>query len=51
MVKNDGNQTIRNITVRDELTEMVKTIDTLAPGESRVYNNVSYVVKERDILA
>ena len=49
-VKNDGNQTISNITVTDELTEDEWTIDSLEPGDSKEYTT-SYEVAEKDILA
>ena len=49
-VKNDGNLTITDITVTDELTGDEWTIASLAPGESKEYT-AKYVVTEADILA
>ena len=53
-VTNDGNLTIKDITVTDELTGNVGdkawTIDKLAPGESEEFT-AEYTVTETDILA
>ena len=49
-VTNDGNLTITNIVVTDELTGDEWTIDSLAPGESQEFT-AEYVVTEADILA
>ena len=49
-VINDGNLTITDITVTDELTGDEWTIDSLAPGASKDFP-AEYVVTEEDILA
>ena len=49
-VTNDGNLTITDITVTDELTEDEWTIESLAPGEDEEFET-SYTVTEADILA
>ena len=49
-VKNDGNLTITDITVTDELTGDEWKIASLAPDESEVYET-SYTVTEADVLA
>ena len=49
-MKNDGNLTIKDITVTDELTEDEWTIESLAPGETKEFE-AEYVVTEDDILA
>ena len=49
-VTNDGNLTITDITVTDELTNDKWAIDSLAPGESKEFT-AKYVVTEADILA
>ena len=46
-VKNDGNLTITDITVTDELTEDEWTIKSLAPGEEKEFK-ATYVVTEED---
>ena len=48
-VINDGNLTITDIVVNDELTGDVWTIKSLKPGESKTFTT-SYVVTEADIL-
>ena len=48
-VTNDGNLTITDITVTDELTNDKWAIDSLAPGESKEFT-AKYVVTEADIL-
>ncbi len=48
-VLNNGNETLTNITVTDDLTGLAETIESLAPGESKIYT-VTYVVTEKDIL-
>ena len=48
-VKNDGNLTITDITVTDELTEGEWKIESLAPGASEEFKT-SYTVTEADIL-
>ena len=48
-VTNNGNVTVTDITVTDELTGGNWTIESLAPGESREYETV-YTVTEDDIL-
>ena len=47
---NDGNLTITNITVTDELTGDNWTVASLVPGASREFN-ASYTVTEADVLA
>ena len=49
-VKNDGNLTITDIEVEDELTGETWTIASLAPGAEEVFTT-SYTVTEADILA
>ena len=49
-VKNDGNLTITNITVTDELTGGEWQIESLAPNASKEFET-SYVVTEDDVLA
>ena len=49
-VTNDGNLTVKDITVIDELTEDEWYIDSLAPGSSEEYE-AEYKVTENDILA
>ena len=49
-VTNDGNLTITDVTVTDELTEGEWTVESLAPGASEDFET-SYVVTEADILA
>ncbi|MDO5132697.1 MAG: InlB B-repeat-containing protein, partial [Eubacteriales bacterium] len=49
-VLNDGNLTITDITVKDELTGDEWAVESLAPGESREFE-ASYTVKEADIMA
>ena len=48
-VKNDGNLTITDITVTDELTNDKWTIASLEPGESKEFT-AKYVVTEADVL-
>ncbi len=48
-VKNDGNLTIKDITVTDELTGDEWTIASLAPDESKEFTT-SYAVTEADVL-
>ena len=48
-VTNDGNLTITNIKVDDDLTGLHETIDKLEPGESKEFTT-EYVVTEADIL-
>lgn len=45
---NDGNLTLKNVTVTDELTGDTWKIETLAPGDSRTFE-AKYVVKEADM--
>ena len=47
---NDGNLTLTNVEVTDELTGDVWMIESLAPGESREFTT-AYVVTEADVLA
>ena len=47
---NDGNLTLRNVTVTDELTGDEWTIASLAPGASQNFTT-SFVVTEADVLA
>ena len=47
---NDGNLTITDITVTDELTGDKWAIESLAPGESEAFE-ASYTVTEADVLA
>ena len=49
-VKNDGNLTITDITVTDDLTNDEWTIASLAPNASETFT-ASYTVTEKDILA
>ncbi len=49
-VTNDGNVMITDITVKDELTGLEETIDSLAKGESKTYTTI-YTVTEADIEA
>ena len=49
-VTNDGNVTLRNVVVTDELTGAEWTIESLAPGASRDFTT-SYVVTEKDVGA
>ncbi len=48
-VKNDGNLTIKDITVKDELTGLNKKIGSLAPGQE-ISIETSYTVTEKDIV-
>ena len=48
-VKNDGNLTVKDITVTDELTGDEWTIPSLAPGESKEFT-AKYVVTAADVL-
>ena len=48
-VKNDGNLTITDITVEDELTGDKWNLDSLAPGATKEYE-AKYTVTEADIL-
>ena len=50
VVTNDGNLTITDITVKDELTGDEWTIDSLAPEASETFET-SYTVTEADIIA
>ena len=47
---NDGNLTLTNVKVEDELTGDSWTVDSLAPGASETFET-SYTVTEADILA
>ena len=47
-VTNDGNLTLTNVKVTDELTGDEWTIDELAPGEEETFD-ASYTVKESDL--
>ncbi|MBO4471783.1 MAG: DUF11 domain-containing protein, partial [Clostridia bacterium] len=49
-VKNDGNLTLTNVTVTDELTGDEWTIATMKPGDEQTYE-AEYTVTEADILA
>ena len=49
-VTNDGNLTITNTKVKDELTEDELNIDTLAPEATKTFT-VEYVVTETDVRA
>ena len=51
VVTNNGNVTIEDITVTDELTGDEWTIDSLNPGETSEAFTTEYVVTEADILA
>ena len=46
--ENTGNETLKDVTVIDELTGLKETIDTLAPGEEKTFDT-SYTVKESDL--
>ncbi len=50
VVTNDGNVTLTDITVTDDLTGESWTIDSLAPEESATFTT-TYVVTEDDIIA
>ncbi|MCC8067254.1 MAG: DUF11 domain-containing protein [Clostridiales bacterium] len=50
VVTNNGNVTVSNITVKDDLTGESWTIDSLAVNESKTFTT-SYVVTEADVLA
>jgi uncharacterized repeat protein (TIGR01451 family) len=47
---NDGNVTLTNVVITDELTGDEWTIDTLAPGESKTFT-ASYTVTVDDVVA
>ncbi|WP_200977694.1 gliding motility-associated C-terminal domain-containing protein [Echinicola sp. 20G] len=47
-VTNTGNQTISNLTVSDPLTGLEDVLLSLAPGQSKVYNEV-YTVTQNDL--
>ena len=49
-VTNDGNLTVKNIVVKDEMTGDEWNIESLAPGESKEFTT-DHVVTEEDILA
>ncbi|MDO4182895.1 MAG: MBG domain-containing protein [Coriobacteriia bacterium] len=49
-VTNDGNLTLTDVVVTDELTGDEWTVDSLAPGASRTFT-ATHVVTEADILA
>ena len=49
-VKNDGNLTLTNVVVTDELTGDEWTIDTMKPGETKEFE-AEYIVTEADVLA
>ena len=49
-VTNDGNMTINNITLTDDLTGDEWTIESLTPGESKVFT-ATFTVREEEILA
>ncbi len=49
-VVNDGNLTLKNIEVKDELVGLNEKIASLAPGTSKEFTT-SYVVTEADMLA
>ena len=48
--ENDGNLTLTNVKVNDELTGDAWTVDSMAPGEKRTFT-AQYTVTEQDILA
>ena len=50
VVTNDGNLTLKNVVVTDELTGDEWTIDSLKPGESSEAFNASHKVTQKDIL-
>ena len=51
-VTNEGNVTVSDITVKDELTgDNALAIGTLAPGESKTVQTSPYTVTEADIIA
>ncbi|QTE69327.1 hypothetical protein JNO48_05355 [Clostridiales bacterium] len=50
VVTNDGNLTMTNVKVEDELTGLNETIESLAPGEEKEFTT-SYVVTEKDVEA
>ena len=47
---NDGNQTLTDVKVTDELTGGSWTIDSLKPGETKAFET-SYTVTEKDMVA
>ncbi|MCS5491197.1 DUF7507 domain-containing protein, partial [Algoriphagus limi] len=47
-VTNTGNVTLYNVLISDPLTGLQETVDSLAPGESVVFNT-SYTVNEEDL--
>ncbi len=47
---NNGNLTLTNVTVTDEMTEKVWTVDILEPDASKMFTT-EHVVNEKDILA
>ena len=47
---NDGNLTLKDVVVTDELTGGRWEIETIAPGQDSTVMNTSYVVTEEDIL-
>ena len=50
-VTNDGNQTLKDITVTDELVNKEWKLDSLAPGESKAFDDAKHEVTEEDIQA
>ena len=50
MAANDGNLTLKNVVVTDDLTGDEWTIDSLKPGESSEVFTAEYKVTEQDIL-
>lgn len=47
-VRNDGNLTIRNVQVSDDLTGDTWTIDTLMPGEEATFS-ANYMITQQDL--
>ena len=50
VVKNEGNVTLKNVKVADDLTGDTWTVDVLAPGESETFT-ATYTVKQADVDA
>ena len=48
-VENDGNVTVKDINIVDELTKDEWTIEELAPGEEKVFT-AEYVITEADVI-
>jgi len=51
VVKNEGNVTLKNVKIVDELTGDEWTIDVLAPNESKTFTTAAYTVTVDDVVA